>query len=67
MKNIRNFNFVDKRIMVRCDFNVPIDARGNILDDLRIKQSLPTIKYLIEHQIKEALNLQTPVHVQLLP
>jgi phosphoglycerate kinase len=37
---------------VRCDFNVPIDKKGNILDDFRIKQTLPTIKYLIEENAK---------------
>ena len=38
----------DKRIIIRVDFNVPID-NGVIMNDQRIVQSLPTIKYLIEH------------------
>jgi phosphoglycerate kinase len=37
---------------VRCDFNVPLDEKGNILDDFRIRQTLPTIKYLIENNAK---------------
>jgi len=37
---------------VRCDFNVPIDEKGNILDDFKIKQTLPTIKYLIDNKAK---------------
>ncbi len=38
--------------MVRCDFNVPIDERGKILDDAKIQEALPTLKYLIEHRAK---------------
>ena len=53
MKNIRNFNVADKNVLVRCDFNVPIDEKGNILDDFKIKQTLPTIKYLIDNKPKK--------------
>jgi len=52
MKTLKDFNLTDKRILVRCDFNVPLDKKGNILDDFRIKQTLPTIKYLIEERAK---------------
>jgi phosphoglycerate kinase len=51
-KTLKDFNVAGKRILVRCDFNVPVDDRGNILDDFRIKQTLPTIKYLIENKAK---------------
>ncbi len=51
-KTLKDFSVVDKRVLVRCDFDVPIDDKGNILDDFRIKQSLPTIKYLIEHKAR---------------
>ncbi len=51
-KSIKEFNVLNKRVLVRCDFNVPIDNKGNILDDFRIKKSLLTIKYLIENKAK---------------
>lgn len=41
--------------MVRCDFNVPLDEKGEILDDFRIKKSIPTIEYLIEKKAKVIL------------
>ena len=48
MKTIKDFNFRNKRVLVRCDFNVPLDERGNLLDDFRIKQTIPTIEYLVK-------------------
>ena len=47
-----DFNVQGKRILVRCDFNVPLDVNGNITDEFRIKQSLPTIEYLIKNDAK---------------
>ena len=44
-----------KRVLVRCDFNVPLDEKGNILDDFRIKSVLPTLNYLIEKQARTIL------------
>ena len=38
----------NKTIFLRCDFNVPLDENGNIIDDGKIKLSLPTIKYLVK-------------------
>ena len=38
-----------KKVLVRCDFNVPLDADGNITDENRIVGALPTIKYLIDN------------------
>lgn len=52
MKFLKDFIVSNKRILVRCDFDVPTDEKGNILDDFRIKQTLPTIKYLIEQRAK---------------
>jgi phosphoglycerate kinase len=37
-----------KRVLVRCDLNVPLDEEQNITDDTRIKASIPTISYLVE-------------------
>ncbi|MCX6723455.1 MAG: phosphoglycerate kinase [Candidatus Staskawiczbacteria bacterium] len=52
MKTLKNFSVTGKRILVRCDFNVPVDKKGNILDDFRIKKTLPTIEYLVEEKAK---------------
>ena len=51
-KTLKDISVSDKRILVRCDFNVPVDEKGNILDDFKIKQTLPTIKYLIDRKAK---------------
>ena len=55
MKTLRDFDVKNKRVLVRCDFNVPLSDQGNILDDFRIKQTLPTINYLIEKGAKVIL------------
>jgi len=47
-------NLKGKRVLVRCDFNVPV-SRRNVLDDTRILASLPTIEYLIEKKAKVIL------------
>jgi len=48
MKKLKDFNFKEKNVLVRCDFNVPVSDRGEVLDEFRIKMTLPTIEYLIE-------------------
>ncbi len=55
MRLLGDFDFRNKRILVRCDFNVPLSKEGEILDDFRIKQALPTIFYLMENKAKIVL------------
>jgi len=52
MKTLKDFDFKNKRVLVRCDFNVSLDEKGNILEDFRIKQTIPTIEYLMEKGAK---------------
>lgn len=51
-KTIRDINVKGKRVFVRVDYNVPLDENQKITDDLRIVESLPTIKYLLEQDAK---------------
>ena len=54
-KTIEDIDVNGKRVLVRCDFNVPQDENGNITDNRRIVASLKTIKYLLEHNAKVIL------------
>jgi phosphoglycerate kinase len=46
-KTIRDVDFAGKRVLVRCDFNVPLEGT-TITDDTRIRESIPTIKYILD-------------------
>lgn len=54
-KTIEDISVEGQKVLVRCDFNVPQDENGNITDDRRIVEALPTIKYLLEHNAKVVL------------
>ena len=55
-KTVKDIEVKGKRILVRVDFNVPLDINtGGISDDSRIRASLPTIKYLVDHKAKVIL------------
>ena len=55
-KTIKDIDVKDKKVLVRCDFNVPLDSEtGTITDNRRIRGALPTIKYLLDNNAKVIL------------
>jgi len=52
MKNIQDIDVKRKRVLLRCDFNVPLSEDGKMLDDLKIQQALPTLQHLIKEGAK---------------
>ena len=54
-KTVRDIDVKGKKVLVRCDFNVPQDENGNITDNRRIVSALDTIKYLLDNNAKVIL------------
>jgi len=55
MKTIRELDIAGKRVLIRVDFNVPMDETGRITDDLRIQTVMPTIHYALEQKARVIL------------
>lgn len=51
-KTIRDIDLKGKRVLIRCDFNVPLDSNQNITDDTRIRAALPTLDYMVTQGAK---------------
>ena len=49
VRSVRDMDIEGKKVLIRCDFNVPLDDFLNITDDRRIKSAVPTIKYCLDH------------------
>jgi len=52
MKTLKDFDFQNKKVLLRTDFDVPLSEQGDILNDFRIKSAIPTIEYLIKNKAK---------------
>lgn len=52
VKNIRDIDIKDKKVLIRVDFNVPLDENRQITDDTRIREALPTIQYALSQNAR---------------
>ena len=53
MKTLKDMDLMGKRVLLRADLDVPVDEKGNIKDETRLKAALPTIRYILEHGAKQ--------------
>ncbi|MBI2546718.1 phosphoglycerate kinase [Candidatus Woesearchaeota archaeon] len=49
---LHDFDFTGKRVLLRADFNVPVDGKGRVQDEKKIRDTLPTIKYLLSQHCR---------------
>jgi phosphoglycerate kinase len=52
MKNIKDLDIKEKKVLIRVDFNVPLDEQGNITDDIRIRGVLPTLNHALDEHAR---------------
>ena len=50
-KSLKDIVVMGKKVLVRVDYNVPMDKEGNITEDTRIRATLPTLNYLIKYKM----------------
>lgn len=53
--SVKDIDLKGKKVIVRVDFNVPLDEKFNITDDRRIREALPTIKYLLDQKARKVI------------
>lgn len=52
---LKDLKVLGKRVIVRVDFNVPLDENGEVTDDFKIKKAIPTIKHLLNNGVKQII------------
>ncbi len=55
LRTLDALDLAGKRVFIRVDFNVPLDERGQVTDDARIRAALPTIRHAVDHRAKVIL------------
>ena len=61
-KKITDYNLENKKVIVRCDLNVPMKD-GIITDDTRVLASLKTIKYILDHNVSDYVIVDDELYV----